>query len=223
VGFLVGTIVLNYLFGTNSSLREEPGFIAVNVALGLMVFVSGLINMILVKKGKTLSGSQVLWRHALEAKFVGSLFLTPLIEPLVEWLAGEEGNPAQIRSKIQFYLVVSMLFSSVATKMFREDFCNNFSKDPFDDKIHDIAEKLKAKMENDSKKSKEFKEGKMPEDDGEPADRAQPKQKPPIRVGATKVSEERMAEMNKAIQELQELYGKELPNPKSAKNPVNRP
>jgi hypothetical protein len=51
---MVGTIILNYFFGSSSQLREEPGYKAAHAVAGVALIASGLANMILIKKGKQL-------------------------------------------------------------------------------------------------------------------------------------------------------------------------
>ncbi len=61
---------------------------------------------------------------------------------------------------MQFYIVCLLLVSSILLKIFREDFCNNFDKDPMADKLKQISEQLKenydkaeqAKVEKDKPK-----------------------------------------------------------------------
>ncbi len=143
-GFLAGTSVLNFMFGSSNQLREEPGYKAVHAVAGIVLLLSGIINWILIKKGKQLKGSQNVWRHALEFKFLLSMLLTPLINPIARWMyADDETDQQNFKTTIQFGLVVFMLIGSILLKSFREDFCHNFLSHPFEDKLSQIEARVK--------------------------------------------------------------------------------
>jgi len=57
-GFLTGTIVLNYIFTTNEYLTEEPGYQEMHITAGVLVFVTGILNIILISRSARLANEQ---------------------------------------------------------------------------------------------------------------------------------------------------------------------
>ena len=159
-GFLAGTTVFNYVFGTNEYLREELYYKQVHITAGVLVIVTGIANIILIARGIRLqremnqkSGienatspsalqakeNQSTWKFILYLKLAITLLLTPAIEPLVIIVAGgfdtDAEKLANLRQKLQFYIVIGLLIMSVLIKSYREDFSNNFLADPFESKF----------------------------------------------------------------------------------------
>ena len=97
-----------------------------------------------------------------KVKVVLSLLLTPLVDPLVFFIlqnsASEEERAdyiddtdmakqksiqaSQVKISVQFYVMAILIFISLAQKAFREDACNNFVKDPVNDKLEMIRQKF---------------------------------------------------------------------------------
>ena len=121
-GLLSGLVTLNYFFGTNEYLREEPQYGALHVIVGLVVFVTGILNIFLVKGKKNLEPEHKLWLHLFELKFFLSLLLTPAIKPLEYLLDLSEES----KSAFQFYVLCVVVVMSVGAKAYREDSLNNF-------------------------------------------------------------------------------------------------
>ena len=55
-------------------------------------------------------------------------------------LGGNEDTEAlePLKIAIHFYAIVILLFVSVLSKLYREDLCNNFEKDPLHEKLDEI-------------------------------------------------------------------------------------
>ena len=66
------------------------------------------------------------------------LFLTPLINPILNLFVKNESQLEPTKHAVQFYLVVFMYLYSAAIKYFREDVHNNFSP---------ITEELRNKVD----------------------------------------------------------------------------
>lgn len=144
-GYLSGIIVYNYLFGSSEYLREEPLFSQLNITAGICIFVTGIANMIMLKKGKKLEDHHLPWKFALELKFTLALLLTPLVKPFMTMLVYQQFVEADsaddFQATMQFYLVVFIFLLSGFVKLYREEFCNNFELDPVAEKFHQITEK----------------------------------------------------------------------------------
>ena len=55
-------------------------------------------------------------------------------------LVGKEDTEAleNLKIAIHFYAIVVLLLVSVLSKLYREDLCNNFEKDPLHEKLDEI-------------------------------------------------------------------------------------
>ena len=98
------------------------------------------------KAGKDLEGGQTIWLDMIKFKVIACLFLNSLtVHPLVVMLVGEEDEEAQdaMKVSIHFYIIVTIMLVSIANKAYREEFCNNFEKDPFHEKLNEIKTKYK--------------------------------------------------------------------------------
>jgi len=96
-------------------------------------------------------------------KFFLTLLLTPAVEPLVYMIESEDKErQVQLRHMIQFYLVIALMVMSVAIKAFREDYANNFSPDPFEQKFFEFHKKYSEIEEREKNKGKNAKPIRVP-------------------------------------------------------------
>jgi len=81
-----------------------------------------------------------IWLHFFELKFLLSMFLTPLVYPLTSVFAeeGESNLSDQSIIKIQFYIIIFLMFYSTFTKYFREEVCHNFEVDVVMQKVQEL-------------------------------------------------------------------------------------
>lgn len=80
---LSGSIILNYFFELNWYLRDSEDYRRLHMITGIVLIVSGILNIFLIKGGKKLKPEQKPWIHFFELKFVLALLLTPVINPLL--------------------------------------------------------------------------------------------------------------------------------------------
>ena len=101
------------------------------------------------------------WGDMVKLKFVLSLLLTPLVNPLVIFtistlspnLLTEDDyaldqddldllrhrQTLEYKKIIQFWVVVILLILSFGTKAYREEVCNDFKEDPINKKLQEIS------------------------------------------------------------------------------------
>ena len=152
-GFLCGSATLNYFCSLHQLLSDEPLYKATHAVLGTAAILSGLVNFCLVKGDKTLEGGQKIWKDLLVFKFFMALLLTPLIKPVLFVILGEEDfdtdtNAESLKVKIQFWVLVVLMLTSLFTKVFREDICNNFNRDPLTSKLEELNQRFVNLNEN---------------------------------------------------------------------------
>ena len=93
-----------------------------------------------------MEGGQTVWTDIVKFKVVASLFLNSyVIHPLIAMMVEEDDTEVYESTKIaiHFYIIVTLILVSIASKAYREDICNNFEKDPFHEKLDEIKSKLK--------------------------------------------------------------------------------
>jgi len=137
---LSGSVIFDYYTDNAlyNKISKHPHFKKYHAVFGILLFVTGVMNLFFMKKGKKLVDPvHKVWRHLLEFKFVAALFLTPLIYPLTSMFAeeGQERISEKTRTHIQFYLVCAMFVYSPFLKYFREEVCHNFEKDAILEKV----------------------------------------------------------------------------------------
>ena len=74
-------------------------------------------------------------------KVIVSFFLNgQVVWPMAVMLVGNEDTEAleNLKIAIHFYAIVVLLLVSVLSKLYREDLCNNFEKDPLHEKLDEI-------------------------------------------------------------------------------------
>lgn len=135
-----GTVVLNYISNGkfDKHMNRHANYAWFQTILSLVLFGSGIANTFLIKDGKKLEDQvHKMWKHFLELKFILALLLTPAIYPLTSIFAPEGQNniSEQNKMKIQFYVVVFLVFYSPFIKYFREEICLNFERDIVMDKV----------------------------------------------------------------------------------------
>ena len=84
-------------------------------------------------------------------KIIACLFLNSLtVHPLVVMLVGEDDEEAQeaMKVSIHFYIIVTVFLVSIANKAYREEFCNNFERDPFHEKLKEIKTEYKYTVQD---------------------------------------------------------------------------
>lgn len=171
-GFLVGTVVLKYFFNTYEFLIEDRNFLDFAQPFSsVTAFLTGFASAYYLRpeqlktpaKKSTSSdkeqdevgqGLQSVWKDIAKIKFVLSLLLTPLVDPLVLFVLSTSGTSDDeetggdvsvtssaaysVKVSIQFWVVVTLLVLSFGAKVLREDFCNNFKEDPINKKLEQI-------------------------------------------------------------------------------------
>ena len=74
-------------------------------------------------------------------KVIVSFFLNgQVVYPMAVILVGNEDTETleNLKIAIHFYAIVILLLVSVLSKLYREDLCNNFEKDPLHEKLDEI-------------------------------------------------------------------------------------
>lgn len=82
---LTGVIVMNYFFDTSHFLKENPTYKKLHMISSIVLIISGTANIFLIKGRKKLKTEHKKWVRYLEIKFGMTLFLTPLINPIM-WI-----------------------------------------------------------------------------------------------------------------------------------------
>lgn len=129
VAILSGAVVLNYFFGLSTMLKDEPAYKRLFIISGVILMISGFMNIFLIKGKKQLKPEHKLWATMLKLKFVVALAFTPLINPILSNFVNSQDELDTLRSKVHFYLVLVFFVYSTLIKYFREDICNNFDDD----------------------------------------------------------------------------------------------
>ena len=78
------------------------------------------------------------WKHLLYIKFFLGIFLTPLVNIVLRMFVQDEAKLEAVRTTFWFYLVIFMYIFSTLIKTYREDYLNNFDKDPLADKVQQL-------------------------------------------------------------------------------------
>lgn len=74
-------------------------------------------------------------------KVIVSFFLNgQVVQPMAVMIVGNEDSEVieNVKIAIHFYAIVILLLTSVLSKLYREDLCNNFEKDPLHEKLDEI-------------------------------------------------------------------------------------
>ena len=109
------------------------------------MFASGIANVLIIRDGRTFTDHwHTMWNHFFELKFVLALLLTPAIYPLTGMFApeGSLNITEATKCKVQFYIVVFLMFYSPFVKYFREEVCLNFERDIVMDKVQELQAKF---------------------------------------------------------------------------------
>ena len=125
---------------------------------------------------------------------------TPMVDVMVAMVSGEDADEdrmAVTRRAIQFWAVVFVSTTSFAVKIYREEFCNSFKKDPLADKLREINSRYQAT---------EAKGGKTAGDSAKGATRFGP---------ASKKGSRPTKDMQTAMEDMANLYGEEVDSDES--------
>ena len=74
-------------------------------------------------------------------KVIVSFFLNgQVVQPMAVMIVGSEDTEAieNVKTSVHFYAIVILLLTSILSKLYREDLCNNFEKDPLHEKLDEI-------------------------------------------------------------------------------------
>lgn len=137
---ITGSIVLNYVSNGkfDKIMNRNSNNQMFHSLVGATMFGSGIANVFIIRDGKKLEDQfHKMWMHFFELKFVIALLLTPAIYPLTSVFApeGQSNISEQTRMKVQFYVIVFMLFYCPFIKYYREEVCLNFDRDIVMDKV----------------------------------------------------------------------------------------
>jgi putative copper export protein len=125
---LAGNFFMDYLFGMRSqniSNEQRKLFKWINIIMGIVLILSGLISMIILivdnKFMKTFSYE--VWKKLLILKFFLTLSLTPLLErfiPLIYQTKSE--TESELVFKIRFFIILLLFFLSPFLRYYRESY-----------------------------------------------------------------------------------------------------
>ena len=127
VAITAGSAVLNYFYEVGTTLRENPSYRHMHIVVGVVLMVSGFLNIFLIKGKKKLQPRHKLWVKLLHIKLILALGLTPLLNPILAPLTDASKLP-ELVTKVQFYLVLFMFLYSTGVKYLREEVYNNFEE-----------------------------------------------------------------------------------------------
>jgi hypothetical protein len=140
--YTTGLIVMNYHYDLQDHIKEHSMYKFLSIFTGVGLILSGVFNIFFIKAGKTLLPEHKLWIHFFEVKFCLSLFMTPLISPLLIFIKGQESTEEErdlLKFEIQYYLVIFFVLYSVFIRQFREESCNNFNDDRVMEKMEQLS------------------------------------------------------------------------------------
>eukprot|EP00743_Colponemidia_sp_Colp-15_P008031 GILK01008700.1.p1 GENE.GILK01008700.1~~GILK01008700.1.p1 ORF type:complete len:147 (+),score=13.85 GILK01008700.1:42-482(+) len=83
---------------------------------GVVLILSGLVNLILLKPKATMGSKHVLWSTLIKFKFLLSLALTPLLDRILFLV-----NKKELKVMVQFGCVVVSILISCYMRYFREE------------------------------------------------------------------------------------------------------
>ena len=139
VAILSGCVVMNYLFGISSLLKDDPRYKRLFIIAGLILMISGFANIFLIKGKKKLRDEHKLWGMMLKLKFAITLVVfTPIFNPILGVFCSTQESLEETRKFIHFYLVLIYFIWSTLIKTFREDTCNNFEDDEVYQKVQEL-------------------------------------------------------------------------------------
>jgi hypothetical protein len=121
--FLVGNIVVDYLFGKRTASMEltaKQAYTKLHIAASIVVIVSGLINMalLLVESKFKKDSHYKVWKLILWIKFFATLTLTPVLERVLPSTTDKELYCQQIR----LVLITGTFLVSPFLRYYREKF-----------------------------------------------------------------------------------------------------
>lgn len=117
------------------------------------VFITGLLNILFVKGDRELKDPlHSMWKHFFELKIILALFITPLIDPMTKMFAeeGDESISDDLKSKIQFYIVVFLAFYSSFIRYFREYVCMDFKVDMIMKKVQQLQDRYEESSKSEA-------------------------------------------------------------------------
>ena len=141
VSVISGVTILNYFFEATQYLAEDSNFRLIIMAMAMSTTISGIALMYQMKQGKELEGGQSVWSDMVKFKVIVSFFLNgQVVQPMAVMIVGSEDTEAieNVKTSVHFYAIVILLLTSVLSKLYREDLCNNFEKDPLHEKLDEI-------------------------------------------------------------------------------------
>ena len=122
-------------------MREHDNYGLFNLLMSFGIIISGLLNVMFVKGGRELKDPMHgMWQHFFELKLILALFLTPLFDPMTKMFAeeGEDSISEDLKTKIQYYIVVFLAFYSSFIRYFREFVCMDFKVDMIMQKVQQL-------------------------------------------------------------------------------------
>jgi len=121
--YLFGNMSYDYFFGNRSvDTNVAPLLLKTNMFMGIILVVSGLINMIILLKEKPYirNFEYYVWRRSFEAMFLAAIFcLTPLFDFVLHRLGVEDKN---VINKYKLIIVCFMFAVSPGLRFYRENY-----------------------------------------------------------------------------------------------------
>ncbi|EAR93750.1 transmembrane protein, putative (macronuclear) [Tetrahymena thermophila SB210] len=112
VAALTGKVFFDYLFGSDfNSSSAEKGVI---IALGVILIVSGLINMILLRPKENFPTGAKFWKYMMMLKFFVTIFV------LTPFLSSVTGISKKSLNTVQFYILTIFFVLSAFLRFYRE-------------------------------------------------------------------------------------------------------
>lgn len=109
---LTGIIFMNYIFDTHSLIKKNSLYRRLHITTSIILTITGFANIFLIKGGKKLKPEH----RMLEFKFLLTLLLTPLINPIIWMFTSTNEGFESLRNAVWFYLCISMYFFGTAIK-----------------------------------------------------------------------------------------------------------
>ena len=130
VSILAGLTIFNFFLGQKlkESVQDTDQFklfTRICAFSGVLLMVSGILNMFLIKGSKSVGTKHSFWYFLLFLKFVISVLMTPLAYKFASAVDMSDWYEAN-STMVQFYLVMTAFLLSTGAKWYREDVANNF-------------------------------------------------------------------------------------------------